>query len=103
LENLKWTGKARQAILDAADRGGGVYSKHPILHGEFYCENRDCSVREVQIHVKDLAGTMRETISEVVCPLCRQPLKPHWVRTREESIGKDMGYTIDLATGRPPM
>lgn len=52
------------------------------LVAEAYCESPTCAVREVTIRLKDHDETlvpMLERRGVLDCPVCGQPLKPHWV------------------------
>lgn len=53
-----------------------VPAEHPkwpyCREGEWYCQNTRCGVRYVQLQIKG-----DEHPREVVCPVCRKPLKFH--------------------------
>ena len=70
-----------QAIAEARQRGG-----HQPLTLTGYCDGPDCPGREVTVFVKDYDDELDGLITKngFVCPLCRHPLKTHYVRTREE-------------------
>ncbi len=49
-----------------------------------FCENPDCAVRHVIVHIKELPG--EETLrGDLQCPACRNILNPHAVLTAEEA------------------
>jgi hypothetical protein len=53
-----------------------------IGEAELYCENQDCSIREVVLTIKELDG---ETPPRLCCPACRHQLKLHHVLTLQEN------------------
>lgn len=60
-----------------------------LLYVEFYCDtSADCAAREITVHVKDYDRTfVKSVISMVpVCPICRSPLKVHWVSSAREYV-----------------
>ena len=67
------------AALDSARKRSAV----GIFFGvaTLYCNNSDCSAREIEIHVKEL---VRPLTAERRCPACRRLLTLHHVATREE-------------------
>ena len=58
-------------FVSAADL---MREESPCYDAEWYCENDECIVREIRVHVKDYAG---ELTTDAVCPQCLQPAKFH--------------------------
>lgn len=59
---------------------------HLLYAGEarLYCENSDCGVRTIIVHVKELPG---EDVlpAELKCPACRNTLNCHGVLTAQQA------------------
>jgi hypothetical protein len=60
----------------ATELGGDDNAPRHLIHGEWYCENADCAVREVRIHAKWPDGD-RPAMPRFVCPQCSLNLKFH--------------------------
>lgn len=73
-----------------------------ILYVEMYCDNSFCAVREVTLHLKDYdTNALKAFRSErgQVCPLCRNNMKFHWVRTalEQETVSEqDARVSVNL-------
>lgn len=51
-----------------------------LPEGEWYCENRDCAVREVIIRGKEYGDDMPKMPARMFCPACKNQLKfHHWI------------------------
>jgi hypothetical protein len=72
---------ALAAALDAARLRDG----YPAFIGrlQLYCNNGACTVREVNVEVKEYDGP---TPARLTCPACRRPLTLHGVQTLNEII-----------------
>src|SRR3989442_1270163 len=74
------------AALSAARRRSELY--HFIGYVTGYCDNGDCSVREVDIRLKEADG---ETMASAGwrCPACGAPLNLHGVESLDERTEAD--------------
>lgn len=91
-EDKKW--KPRPVTF--AEMAQRVYFTEPCAepgseltpHGEWYCMNPECTVRQVQIRFKLYGESMPK---KLVCPACRKgPLTfHHWLRDRAMAPVKD--------------
>jgi hypothetical protein len=68
-----------RALVQARQRSA---LPHFIGEAELYCENPDCSIREVVLTIKEHDGPT--TTTTLCCPACRRQLKPHHIVTLEE-------------------
>lgn len=63
-----------------------------LIVAEFYCDNSDCSARELRVSFKDYDDTLSAAVRlrKCPCPFCGQPLKMHWAcGPREEQIRQE--------------
>jgi hypothetical protein len=72
------------ATISAALAAARARSQLPDFIGEaeLYCQNSDCTFREVVVTIKEHDGPT--TPARLVCPACRRTLKVHHILTLEE-------------------
>ena len=84
-----------------------------LIYLEGYCRNSSCSIREIEIRVKDHERTFLNEQSRLRCPVCYVSLTLHWVRTAHEHtlVGEQFArmnvneqmYVRDLGPGLHPV
>ncbi len=78
-------------------------SHDAILTIEGYCDQSECSAREVEIFVKDFDDTFLSVLSRrgLSCPVCGVQLKVHHVVARRDESDPMFGKSIVLADAKP--
>lgn len=77
VEDAAWL----QRLREVSTHSRGLFS------AEFYCQNHDCSCREITIRFKDYDSTLVDTIKakgKARCPACHKHMKMHWALSSEE-------------------
>lgn len=86
MKNRRYRIDTLPEVCTMAELSKYVFAEAPVQpepgefsrEGQYYCQNPECSIREVQIHLKKTAPTP----AAMHCPACAKPLKFHyWMKS----------------------